>query len=184
MAHMDLDRLVRLAYSAEKAAAYAYRGHARSVRDHDEQVAVRNIEIDEWQHRENLARFMAKLGIRPSRWLELKYHVIGKLISISCHLIGHFLPMYFAGRLESGNVNEYLLMERLAAGGVLADEIPCIRHMAAAEKRHELYLLERAARHRVVGIFGEIFKWGPGKSLNPMPPPEVDDVKANCQKAG
>jgi hypothetical protein len=180
---MDLARLVRLAYSAEKAAAYAYRGHARSVRDHDEQVAVRNIEIDEWQHRDNLARFMAKLRIKPSLWLELKYHVIGKLISASCHVIGHFLPMYFAGRLESGNVNEYLEMERLAAGGVLADEIPCIRHMAAVEKRHELYLLERASRHRVIGICERIFSWGPGRSLNQMSPTEAGDMEAEHRNA-
>ena len=34
----------------------------------------------------------------------------GKIISFSCYVIGWFMPYYFAGRLESGNVCEYFVM--------------------------------------------------------------------------
>ncbi len=45
--HPKLVKLLQLAYSAEKAAAFAYVGHARSVRNPDEKVAIKQIEMDE-----------------------------------------------------------------------------------------------------------------------------------------
>ena len=50
---------------------------------------------------------MQPRGIRVSKYYELKYHVVGNFISFSCYLIGWFMPFYFAGRLENGNVCEY-----------------------------------------------------------------------------
>jgi demethoxyubiquinone hydroxylase (CLK1/Coq7/Cat5 family) len=43
--------LLKLAYSGEFAARGAYRGHARSVRDHEERAAIARIEDEEWHGR-------------------------------------------------------------------------------------------------------------------------------------
>jgi hypothetical protein len=110
--HPRLVRLLQLAYSAEKAAAFAYIGHAGSVRNPDEKGAIRQIEMDEWQHRETVLSLMKQYEIQPSRYYEFKYHIIGRIISASCYVIGWFMPYYFAGRLESGNVCEYFIMMR------------------------------------------------------------------------
>jgi hypothetical protein len=45
--HAQLVDLLQMAYSAEKAAAFAYQGHAGSVKDPVEKIAIRQIEIDE-----------------------------------------------------------------------------------------------------------------------------------------
>ena len=51
LTHPILVRLLQLAYSAEKAAAFAYIGHAGSVKNSEEKLAFRQFELDEWQHR-------------------------------------------------------------------------------------------------------------------------------------
>jgi hypothetical protein len=43
----DLIDLLQRVYSAEKAAAFAYKGHAGSVKKREEKNAIRQIEIDE-----------------------------------------------------------------------------------------------------------------------------------------
>jgi hypothetical protein len=42
---------------------------------------------------------MGRYDIPPSRYYEIKYHIIGRIISCSCYVIGWFMPYYFAGRL-------------------------------------------------------------------------------------
>ncbi len=54
--HPKLVRLLQLAYSAEKAAAFAYIGHAASVKNPDEKRAIKQIEVDEWGHRQTVFR--------------------------------------------------------------------------------------------------------------------------------
>jgi hypothetical protein len=163
-----LCQLVRLAYSAERAAAFAYHGHARSLRAAPAQHEVACIEAEEWQHREHLMRIMQRLGIVASPWLELKYALIGQVISGSCMVLGRFMPMYFAGRLESGNVNEYLHMAELALGTVIADERDCILEMALVEKRHETFFLSAVIGHPALPWFQRLFRWGAGRSFNDL----------------
>ncbi len=172
---MKLHTLLQLGYSAEMAAAFAYRGHAGSVGKSDEKRDIQKIELEEWEHRENLYRMMCRLSIKPSRWLEIKYYVIGRIIGLSCYVIGRFMPMYFAGRLESGNVNEYILLEKLVMGTELEVEIPCIRKMAIVEKEHEMYFLSKSKDHFLIGLFSGIFGWGPGKSYNTI---DLNKIKA------
>jgi rubrerythrin len=165
---MTLDDLLRLAYSAERAAAFAYRGHARSVRDAGERDRICAIEDEEWAHRAHILRLMTMRGILPSTRLEITYAVIGTVISWSCLVLGHFMPMYFAGRLESGNVNEYLRLAELIEGTVLMPERACILDMARVEKEHELYFLSRIRDHRWMAVFQAVFSWGPRRSFNAM----------------
>ena len=78
--HPALVDLLRRAYSGERAAAFAYIGHAGSLRRREtERVAVRQIEEDEWDHRRQVRRLMDQYEIAPSRWYELKFHLIGKI---------------------------------------------------------------------------------------------------------
>ena len=48
----------RKAYSAEKAASFAYIGHAGSLKSPEEKERVRQIEQDEWDHRRNILKIM------------------------------------------------------------------------------------------------------------------------------
>jgi rubrerythrin len=61
--HQRLVDSLRKAYSAEKAASFAYIGHAGSLKDTDEIAAVRQIEQDEWDHRRNVLRIMEQYEI-------------------------------------------------------------------------------------------------------------------------
>jgi rubrerythrin len=54
---------LQLAYSAEKAAAFAYIGHANSVSDPSEKLAIKQIENDEWDHRAHVLEIMNLYGI-------------------------------------------------------------------------------------------------------------------------
>src|ERR1043166_6467840 len=99
-----------MAYSAEKAAAFAYQGHAGSVKSKEEKAAIRQIEMDEWNHRREVLEIMQRYKVPVSRYYEFRFYIIGKTISLGCYVIGFFMPFYFAGRLESGNVCEYFRM--------------------------------------------------------------------------
>ena len=90
--HRKLVRLLQQAYSAEKAPAFAYIGLARWLRQQDEKEYVAIIEQDEWDHRDHVLKIMQQYDVPISRWYELKYHIIGKIISWSCHVIGRFMP--------------------------------------------------------------------------------------------
>jgi demethoxyubiquinone hydroxylase (CLK1/Coq7/Cat5 family) len=64
--------VLQLAYSGERAAGYAYRGHWRSLRDPGERERVRRIEDEEWHHRRQVGDMLEALGSRPSRIRELR----------------------------------------------------------------------------------------------------------------
>ena len=81
--HPALCKLLRQAYSAERAASFAYIGHAGSLKDSTEIGRIREIEQDEWDHRKQVLLIMQEYGIPISRWLELKFFVIGKVIGLS-----------------------------------------------------------------------------------------------------
>lgn len=164
--HPKLVRLLRLAYSAEKAAAFAYIGHAGSVKNPDEKVAIKQIELDEWQHRETVLSIMRQHAIPPSRYYEIKYHVIGKIISASCYVIGWFMPYYFAGRLESGNVCEYFIMMRYFNEIGISVHDDLLYEMGMKEKEHEVYFQKSLQNNRLLPLFEKIFGWGSKSSFN------------------
>jgi hypothetical protein len=162
----ELVSLLQLAYSAEKAAAFAYQGHAGSVKNKDVKEKIKKIEDDEWYHRKEVLSLMHWYGIPVSKWYEFKYAVIGKSISYSCYLIGWFMPMYFAGRLESGNVNEYFVMKSRFNALNIFDHDYILMEMGLKEKEHEEYFLSMIRRHKLLPVFEKIFGWGAGKSFN------------------
>ena len=182
--HPALVRLLRLAYSAEKAAAFAYIGHAGSVKGTDAKVAIRQIEMDEWGHREAVLSIMRQYGIPVSQYNEVKYHIIGRIISISCYVIGWFMPYYFAGRLESGNVCEYFIMMRYFNDLGITEHDDVLYEMGIKEKEHEDYFRKSLENNRLLPLFERIFGWGKHSSFNDVDLENKDSVKASkayCQ---
>ncbi|GDY10993.1 hypothetical protein LBMAG52_44810 [Planctomycetia bacterium] len=182
--HPKLVRLLQLAYSAEKAAAFAYIGHAGSVKNPDEKVAIKQIEMDEWQHRETVLSIMRQHAIPPSRYYEVKFHVIGRIISASCYVIGWFMPYYFAGRLESGNVCEYFIMMRYfnEIGITAHDDV--LYEMGMKEKEHEVYFQKGLQNNRLLPLFEKIFGWGNKSSFNDVDlatKSPVEESKGYCK---
>jgi hypothetical protein len=183
--HKKLTRLLQQAYSAEKAAAFAYQGHAGSVKNPDEKKAIHQIELDEWNHRREVLLIMNTYDIPVSTYYEIRFHIIGKIISASCYLIGWFMPYYFAGRLESGNVCEYFRMMHYfhELGNVEHNQI--LYEMGIKEKEHEIYFLEKIRSKKLLGLFERIFLWGARKSLNDVDLGKkypVDEAIRYCRK--
>lgn len=164
--HPKLVKLLQLAYSAEKAAAFAYIGHAGSVKNPNEKVAIKQIEMDEWQHRATVLSIMKQHAIPPSRYNEIKYHIIGRIISCSCYVIGWFMPYYFAGRLESGNVCEYFIMMRYFNEIGITEHDEVLYEMGMKEKEHEVYFQKGLQNNRLLPLFERIFGWGKKSSFN------------------
>ncbi|HWK02618.1 MAG TPA: ferritin-like domain-containing protein [Puia sp.] len=164
--HPELIDLLKKAYSAEKAASFAYQGHAASVKDPIEKAAIRQIELDEWNHRKEVLQLMNRYGIQPSKYYECRFHIVGKIISFSCYVIGWFMPFYFAGRLESGNVCEYFRMKQYFNSLGIREHDQLLYEMGMKEKEHEVYFLAGIKNSRLLPFFEKLFSWGGGHSFN------------------
>jgi hypothetical protein len=185
LAHPALIDLLKKAYSAEKAAAFAYQGHAASVRKQSEKIAIRQIEEDEWNHRQEVLHIMNHYGIPISRWYEIKSGITGKVLSASCHVIGWFMPYFFAGKLESGNVCEYFRMKQYFNSLGIHQWDVILYEMGIKEKEHEIYFLNKIRQSRVLPYFERLFNWGRTKSANDVDLDRkypVEDSDRYCRK--
>lgn len=162
----ELTDLLQMAYSAEKAAAFAYIGHAGSLKNEEVKKAVNQIETDEWNHRREVLAIMNEYNISVSKWYEFKFHVIGKTIAASCYVIGWFMPIYFAGRLESGNVCEYIRMKDYFNKAGITKHDKILYEMGIKEREHEDYFLSLVKDSRLMFFFEKVFGWGPSESFN------------------
>ncbi|HEV2802721.1 MAG TPA: demethoxyubiquinone hydroxylase family protein [Pyrinomonadaceae bacterium] len=148
--HLDeLIKILQLAYSGELAAAYAYRGHWRSVKDAATKARIREIEEEEWHHRRLVGRMLEQVGARPNRAREIRATVIGRTLGALCHVMGWLVPMYGAGKLESRNINEYETAARHASRSGRAEFVDCLLRMAEVEWEHERYFRAHVARHKL-----------------------------------
>jgi len=164
--HKELIDLLQQAYSAEKAASFAYQGHAGSVKNPEAKKAIRQIEMDEWNHRREVLAIMKQYDIPISKFYEFRFHVIGKIISFSCYVIGWFMPYYFAGRLESGNVCEYFRMMHYFHSLGIKEHDKILYEMGIKEKEHEVYFLGQIKNNKLLPFFEKLFNWGGRKSFN------------------
>lgn len=183
--HSKLVDLLKMAYSAEKAAAFAYIGHANSVSSIEEKKAIKQIEDDEWYHRKEVLEIMKLYHIEPSSFYEFKFHFIGRLISLSCYLIGWFMPYYFAGRLESGNVCEYFRMMQYFHELEIYEHNKVLYEMGIKEKEHEIYFLEKIKNKKLLPIFEKLFFWGSHHSFNDVNLQDkypIEESAMYCQK--
>lgn len=164
--HPEAVKLLQMAYSAERAAAFAYIGHANSVKNKNEKKAIKQIEDDEWHHRREVLKIMQEYNIPVSKWFEFRFYVIGKLISFSCYVIGWFMPFYFAGRLESGNVCEYFRLKIFFNQLGITKHDQILYDMGIKEKEHEVYFYEQIKNSKLLPYFEKFFNWGPTQSFN------------------
>lgn len=183
--HPELIDLLKKAYSAEKAASFAYQGHAGSVKDKVQKLEIYQIELDEWNHRAEVLKIMNDFNIPISKWYEVKFYIIGKIISASCYVIGWFMPFYFAGRLESGNVCEYFRMMHFFNSIGITKYDETLYEMGMKEKEHEIYFLEKIKNNKLLPFFEKVFSWGKSKGFNDVDLEKkysVEQSKIYCKK--
>lgn len=160
--------ILQFAYSGECAAALAYRGHWKSVSDPNERSKIQEIEAEEWHHRKQVGEMLQSLGAGPSRWMEIKDLMIGRVVGFLCHMSGWLAPMYIAGKLESRNIKEYENAARHARDCGHGELVDCLLTMAEVEWEHEKYFRSQTLKHRL------------GRRLALWPAPEA---KENIRRA-
>src|SRR6267143_199111 len=143
----NLTTILQLAYSGERAAAYAYRGHWKSVFDTAERARIKQIEDEEWHHRKLVGEMLRSLDAHAGSLREIRALIIGRGLCLLCHVMGWLAPMYCAGRLESRNIVEYETAARYARDCGREDFIDCLLMMAEVEWEHEYYFRSRVLLH-------------------------------------
>lgn len=154
-----LIRILQNAYSGEIAAAFAYRGHWKSLKESPEKEHIKNIEAEEWHHRERVGRWLKTLGAKPRPVRELMFWTIGRTLGTSCFISGWFMPMYFAGRLESSNVVEYEDAAEFAKELGMSECVDDLLDMARVEAEHEIFFREMVTGHRLLPVMRKVFRW-------------------------
>ncbi len=109
---------------------------------------------------------MQQYDIPILKYYEFKFHIIGRIISASCYVIGWFMPYFFAGKLESGNVCEYFVMMQYFHSLGVREHDQILYEMGMKEKEHEIYFLDQIRSSKLLPIFERIFSWGKNSSLN------------------
>ena len=150
---------LHMAYSGEKAAGYAYNAHWRSLKNRQQKQQIQKIESEEWAHREIVGRMLYHLGAKPQKWREIMMAMIGRTVGFSCYFIGWFLPMYFAGRLESANIKEYEVAAYHAERLDLIDFAKELMRLSDVEKEHELFFRQMVSAHPFLPVVKTFFKW-------------------------
>ena len=159
-ARQNLIRILQNAHAGELAAAFAYRGHWKSLKKTAaERDGIKKIEAEEWEHRENVARWLAELDAQPNKIREKVFWTIGKTIGAACFVSGWFFPMYFAGRLESGNVQEYVDAAEFARELGMTDCFDEMMEMSRVEGEHEEFFRQIIAKHRLLPLTKRFFRW-------------------------
>ena len=143
-----LIRLLRAAHAGERAAALAYAGHWRSVRDVSERADIRRIGEEEIAHRARVGEMIAELGGRPSALREAVFTTIGGTLCVLCFVSGWLAPMYGAGWIERRNIEEYVEAARLALAAGREDLAGELLEMARVEWDHERWFAGKVAGHR------------------------------------
>lgn len=165
MSHdVALRTILRQAYSGELTAALAYRGHWVSLRSESEIADIQRIEREEWHHRRRLGGMLRELGDGPDRVLDLRMGFLGVVILLGCNMVGWFIPMYFAGRLESQNDQAYEQAALHAQALGLENLRQDLKDFAQLERDHERYFLDKVAGHPALPFWRRWFGWGPEAS--------------------
>ena len=155
----NLIRILQNAHASELAAAYAYRGHWKSLKDSTEKEGIKKIEAEEWAHRANVRKWLEKLGAEPRNLREKVFWTIGRSLGIGCFVSGWFFPMYFAGRLESQNVQEYIDAAEFAKELEMPECFEEMMERSRVEGEHETFFRQVVANHRLLPITKTFFKW-------------------------
>jgi hypothetical protein len=76
------------------------------------------------------------------------------------------MPIYFAGRLESGNVCEYIRMKDYFNKAGITKHDKVLYEMGIKEREHEDFFLEQIQGSKLLPFFEKFFGWGVTKSFN------------------
>lgn len=155
----NLIRILQNAYSGECAAAFAYRGHWKSLRDSPEKIRIKEIEAEEWDHRRRVGEWLEKLDAKPNATREKIFWTIGRTLGITCYVSGWFMPMYFAGRLESQNSVEYEDAAAFARELKMDDCVEDLLDMARVEVEHEEFFHNVVSDHWLLPTMKRVFGW-------------------------
>ena len=158
-ARSNLIRILQDAHAGELAAAYAYRGHWKSVKNAEEKEGIKRIEAEEWEHRENNLKWLEHLGAKPKYFREKIFWTIGRTLGVLCLVSGWFFPMYFAGRLESQNTKEYEDAAQFAKELKMDECYGELMEMSAKELEHEEFFRRVVANHRLLPLMRRVFRW-------------------------
>lgn len=139
--------VLRAAHAGERAAALAYVGHSRSVKDPQEREDIARIGQEEVAHRARVGEMLRELGAAPSPLRECIFSGIGLTLSFFCHLTGWFCPMYGAGWIERRNIQEYVDAAAFAAQFDRLDLANELLEMARVEWDHEQYFRAKVLSH-------------------------------------
>lgn len=161
----QLIHILQMAYSGEKAAAFAYAGHWRSVRNSEERIEIYKIEQDEWEHRAISGSMLTELGAAPQAWREILMSTIGSAVFFACFMSGWYFPMYFAGLLENSNTDEYKAAAFHAAELGLTEYAVELSKLSNIELLHEQYFLSKVSGHPLTQALAVVFQWGTEPSL-------------------
>jgi hypothetical protein len=74
---------------------------------------------------------------------------------------GWFFPMYFAGRLEFGNVDQYEDAAYHAQRLGLKDMVKELHAMTLTEREHELFFMNKVEGHPLLPLVQFLLQWGP-----------------------
>jgi len=158
-ARQNLISILQNAHAGELAAAYAYRGHWKSLREGAEKERIKQIETEEWTHRANVRQWLAELSAEPRKAREAFFWAIGRVLGLTCYVSGWFFPMYFAGRLESQNVQEYVTAAEFAKDLEMEDCAAQMLEMAETERAHEVFFRQTINGHRLLPVTRKFFRW-------------------------
>ena len=158
-ARENLIRILQNAYSGEVAAAYAYRGHWKSLKDSPEKERIKEIEAEEWDHRRRVGEWLEKLGAKPRSSREKVFWTIGRTLGLTCHASSWFMPMYFAGRLESQNSAGYEEAAEFAKQLEMDECVADLLDMSRVELEHELFFRNVVTGHRLLPVMKRVFGW-------------------------
>jgi demethoxyubiquinone hydroxylase (CLK1/Coq7/Cat5 family) len=159
-ARQNLIRILQNAHAGELAAGFAYRGHWKSVRNLEQQQQIKEIEAEEWQHRECVFGWLEKLEANPRKIREAVFWTVGRTLGLTCYISGWFFPMYFAGRLEGQNVQEYLHAAAFARELEMDDCMAEMLEMSDTERKHEDFFKEIVQGHFLLRPTKFFFRWG------------------------
>lgn len=152
--------LLQKAHAGERAAALAYGGHWKSLKDAGEIADIQKVESDEWIHRARIAEMLIELKAKPLFWREILFFLIGSSVAFICHFCGRFCSTYFAGILENSNVCEYKTAFEYAETLGLKEFANDFREMEQTEAKHEFVLQKMIFNHPFLPFFAFFFRWG------------------------
>lgn len=144
-ARRALVRLLQQAHAGEGGAARAYVGHRASLSPGSTRATIHRLLFDEVRHRRELRGMLTALGARPDPHLERTLGAVGRLVGVSCRVLGRWLPLVGAARVERRNVREYVEAAAAAARAGRPYTAARLRQLGDVEAEHAAALEALAA---------------------------------------